>query len=77
MPDFIKRVRENVTEHVGCPQCNGGFDIEYNPHISGSFYHIITQDGQILREMSVIHTRKERSIKCPYCQARFTYQYRI
>lgn len=58
MPGFIGRVRETLRETVQCPSCTQTFDIEYNPHISESFYHVIMPDGERKREISILHIKK-------------------
>lgn len=64
-----------VTEPVSCPSCGTSYSIEYNASLSESLYHIITNEGERKRGFSIIHTYKERGLKCPYCGHKFRYTY--
>lgn len=64
-----------TTEPVKCPSCGKAYTIEYNSSISESLYHIVTEEGERKRGFSVIHTYKERGLKCPYCEHKFRHTY--
>ncbi len=71
MTGILNSIRDTKVLDVTGPGCGETFEVEFNPAIDVSLYHAIRNDGTKKRGVGAIHTRSERSPKCPYCGNKF------